>query len=195
MRNISINLISIGIFTILFFLIFQKVQRSYYFPVSVAIELKSEKNDHCQVFHKGYRAFSESRSMSKAYDSGEDFRLVNYRLPVKNIRRLRIDPGAQSEWYKIRQVVIKVGDQRKIFSGNEIGEHFQFINLQIVDSLKDNVLMVQKLNSADAQLILKNPLPDYFTMEKQSAMKYFWFAIIGLIYLLGLFAIIRFGQK
>ena len=195
MRNISINLISIGIFTILFFLIFQKVQRSYYFPVSLAIELRSEKNDKCQIFYKGYRAFSESRSMSKAYDSGEDFRLVNYRLPVKNIRRLRIDPGAQSEWYKIRQVVIKVGDQKKVFSGNEIEEYFQFINLQVVDSLKDDLLVVEKLNSSDTQLILKNPLPDYFTMEKQSAMKYFWFAIIGLIYLLGLFAIIRFGQK
>jgi hypothetical protein len=194
-KNISLRLIVVTIFTLLIFLIFQKVQQSYYFPVSLAIELRSEKNENCQIFYKGFRNYSESRSMRMAYDSVGDFQLANFPLPAVNIRGLRIDPGYQSEWYKIRQIVIKVGDQRKSFSGNELGEHFQFINLQISDSSKDDLLMVEQLNSSDGQLILKNQLSDYFTLEKQSAMKNFWLAVIGLIYLLGLFVIIRFGQK
>ena len=169
--KILFKLIAIALLTILCTILFHLAGRTFYYPVTVSIELKSEQNEVCQLFYSTTSSFNETQSIRKPYKEGDSFRKVTFSLPLSGIQNLRIDPGIKSQFYEIKQITIRVGKQIQSYSGSEILSNFTLTNLVYRDSLPGNSVILTQTNNTDVQMLYKYVLNEKFEIVNYSKKK------------------------
>lgn len=176
-------------------LLLQYSRRFYYYPVMVSVELKSSSaNEACQLFYtNSMLGFNEKQSLTEKYRATKEFVTVSFHLPAPGIRQLRIDPGMSSWFYEIRQVAIQVGEQAIRWHGQEIMNHFELVNLKLADPAESPYLLLQQVESPDAQMILARPVGDMFDLVNTKARKN-WHVAIAVFFLSGVVLIVFRGR-
>ncbi len=175
------------------FLIF-KADRTDYYPVSVTVVFKSQQNDFIQVFYADNRGFNELESIRTEYQGSNEFRSVRIDLPHQKISKLRIDPGAATKQYFIRQIEFEIGNQKQIFKGEEILKSFQLTNLKAIESDNKRVLILKQTDSPDVQMLFTSSLNEGFSLVRKNEIGKIQIALI-FIYIIILIVTINKGYK
>lgn len=187
------KIIIIIIFSILFSVSFWHVQKLFFYPVSVLIEMKSTAFETCQLFFDTGRGFNGDESITKHYNADEDYSIVSFKLPKLNIQNIRIDPTINSKEVTIKQITIKVDSDSITYFGPSILSHFKLINLA-PKSLTKNLVILEQINSQDAQLILDPALNQILKADQFIARLIFYVGSL-VLYLIFLVVIILFGER
>jgi hypothetical protein len=187
------KLIAIIILSFLYSVAFWHAQKLFFYPVSVIIEMKSKASETCQLFYDTGKGFNGDESLIKHYDAHQDFRIISFKLPLAKIQNIRIDPTINSPKLIIKQITIKVGSDSITHFAPSIPSHFKLINLAPSDITKEAVILEQ-INSPDAQLILNPALNQIVEVEHFRARSIFYGVSI-VLYLIILVVIILFGER
>lgn len=192
--NLLPQLVAFAFITIAGLFLFVFFGAKVYFPVSVSIEMKSPEDNVCQLFYSTFDRYYQNHNLSETYPGSEDFTTIQFLPGASNVRYLRIDPGNRSGKYEIKQIAIRVGDQEKVFLGEEIPKHFELVNiLERGYSFKDSALLIMA-ESDDVQFVFKHRLHEVFQMVSQMRIS-LWQVGIGIIYLLSVWLIFLKGRQ
>ena len=137
------------------------------FPLKVTLVMNTTKSDDVQLFFSTFGGFNESKSIIQRVNSGPEWQILNFELPAKRIRNLRIDPGSGAASYSFKFIKIENGQQEISFTGIRIEDHFELIDLEnAYTSTADSLVLISK--NIDPQFIFKGNLIDEITQRDQS---------------------------
>ena len=189
-----LKLLFLAISTAIIALLFWYFYSANIYQIIISMELKSNEPETCQLFFNSGEGFQEEKSLRISYEKNDDFNKISFELPKSKIQSIRLDPGSKSEQYEIKEITIQVGGQIESYSGNEILNHFQLINLIPANSQPEKDLLLQQINSPDAQIVFLYPLSDVFKMEDLSEKRIF-LGIILILYLSIFLIFVYFGRR
>jgi hypothetical protein len=194
MKNLRIKIAVITV-SIVFAVLQWLVPPLFIQKVSVSMELKTWNDEVCQIFY-GTRinSFADNQPVTMQYSSRGDF--IKIYIPVTNrmkINNLRIDPVTNSKEFHIKNIILYVGKNEIVYSGEEIIKHFELVNLEAA-GITDGIITMNQINSPDSQLILKPAINEIFEIEKTNA-KFIFFVASTVLYLMLVALIILFGRK
>lgn len=168
--------------------------QNYFYPITVSIQFKSDKDDICQLFYDIGKGFNQIESICIPYKLNDDFKVIKFELPTKKFLNLRIDPGLKSTKYIINNIKFQVGTQSKIYSGNNILKNFEVKNLIKFDSLTETNLCLNQTIDLDVQMKFSSKINEIFILENTKA-KYKILLLLIIFYISLLITIILFGFK
>ena len=120
MKNLRIKIAVITV-SIVFAVLQWLVPPLFIQKVSVSMELKTWNDEVCQIFY-GTRinSFADNQPVTMQYSSRGDF--IKIYIPVTNrmkINNLRIDPVTNSKEFHIKNIILYVGKNEIVYSGEE----------------------------------------------------------------------------
>jgi hypothetical protein len=167
MKTRFIKTILILLLSLIFGLLGMLNQYKSDFPLKVKLVMNTTKSDDVKLFFSTYGGFNESKSMIQRVNSGPEWQILNFELPAKRIRNLRIDPGSGVASYSFKFIKIKNRQQEISFTGIGIEDHFELIDLEKAHtSTADSLVLISK--NIDPQFIYKGNLIDEITQRDQS---------------------------
>jgi uncharacterized membrane protein YqhA len=129
--------------------------------------MNATKSEKVQLFYTTFKGFNERESMIQLVNSGPEWQFLNFKLPAKRIRTLRIDPGSGAASYSFKFIKIKNGLQEISFTGTGIEDHFELISLEKANtSTVDSLVLTCK--NIDPQFVYKGNLIDEIIQRDQS---------------------------
>ena len=191
--NRNIKVYTIIIITIFCAILLWSTNNSFINRVSVSIDLQNDKSDICQLFYDTGNGFDEASSIIIPYVGSDTFRHIRFDLPILKFKSIRIDPVTHSEQFLIKKIEIQVGDQLKIYSGNEVLEHF-ILNIPNIDAPSSDILSFQLPSDSDIQIRFSYRLSDVFVTENNK-YRIITFVTIFILYILVIIFIILFGNR
>lgn len=148
-------------------------RKTFYYPLSVCVEIKCDTLSNVQLFYAGSEIFSESGKQHDLYSDTGDFQLLTFGLPAKEIRKIRIDPATDSIQFSLRNIIICNGMDSLIFRGSEIPGHFTMIGLIPVDSIRTTEILTLKSTGTDPNLTLREDLQSVFVLKNTTKTAFF----------------------
>ena len=136
--------------------------KSYYHPILVSVELRSDSSEAAQLFYNTGHGFNDAESYKKHYPARRSFQKITFQLPRANIQSFRLDPVCMSSAFEIRKIEMRIGSRDFEWSPASMKLDFQFRNLILVDSLNNSALVLRAINNRDAQIILKSKVSHFY---------------------------------
>ena len=130
------------------FALFQK----YYSvqPVSLVIEVKSDRNDNYQVYYDtlGNEQWSDDNSVTQNYDGSNEFKKLKFNIPI-DTKNIRIDIGTIPNNIEIQKFYLEKGEKYNI-TKEEINGEINGLTIDESNGFKLNV------ETEDSYIVLQN---------------------------------------
>ena len=117
---------------------------TFYIPVNVSVELKTNKVDVYQLFYDTGKGFNEAESITLQNTPGKEFQNLVFKIPAVNLKCIRIDTGVEpGALIEIRKISLLTRYHEVIFLPEDIIKEFSpFLNYS-ESGIKDNNLLLR----------------------------------------------------
>jgi hypothetical protein len=134
------------IFTLVFFHLVASIQAQS----TLSLEIKSSRPETAQVYYDDGSGFSEANSAKATLNGNGDFELIEFMIPVGNLKALRFDPLEESGSIELRSVKLKSGDKQIQIPLDQVTPANQIAKTEI----QEGVLLIDTTPGAfDPQLV------------------------------------------
>ena len=119
----AISLLIACIIAVGLFALFQKYYNVQ--PISLVIEVKSDRNDNYQVYYDtlGNKQWSDDKSITQNYDGSNEFKKLKFNIPI-DTKNIRIDLGTTPSNIEIQEFYLEKGEKYN-FTKEEINEEIK----------------------------------------------------------------------
>ena len=144
----AISLLIACIIAVGLFALFQKYYNVQ--PISLVIEVKSDRNDNYQVYYDtlGNKQWSDDKSITQNYDGSNEFKKLKFNIPI-DTKNIRIDLGTTPSNIEIQEFYLEKGEKYN-FTKEEINEEINGLTIDESNGFKINI------ETEDSYIVLEN---------------------------------------
>ena len=173
---------------------------TFYMPVNVSVELKTNKADMYQLFYDTGKGFNEAESITlqNTPDKDKEFQDLVFKIPAVNLRCIRIDTGVEpGALIEIRKISLLTRYHEVIFLPEDIIKEFSpFLNYS-KSEIKNNTLFL-RTSGNDPRFVyngnISQKIPVLDAQKKLWSMFRFGLYFAG-IYVIGVILCILFWNR